>query len=89
MNGGDEMSGESLVFKDMIFEARRVTVELDDVTQRDGHQATTAPVNRGKRVYVQLFEYRRTSRMTPQEAHALQEALDQLQARLKFFGQSV
>ena len=89
LNGGDEVAGESFVFDNLIFEARRMTVALDGVTQRDGPKATAVQVSNGKRIYSQLLEYRRTSWMTRLEAHALQDALEQLHARLKFLGESL
>ncbi|HTV53330.1 MAG TPA: hypothetical protein VMI06_00270 [Terriglobia bacterium] len=76
-------------FTDLMVNAHRVTVALDALTVRDGSKTTTAAVTRGRRVYAELLDHQKTAWMTKPEAHALQTALDQLQARLRFFGESI
>jgi hypothetical protein len=74
---------------DLMIQVQRVTVALDGVTRRDGPRDTAGPVGDVKRVHARLSNYRNTTRMSAPEAHALDSVLEQLRARLKFFGESV
>jgi hypothetical protein len=66
-----------------------VTVALDDYLRRDGSKATAQAVEKASRIYSRLREYRGVVKMTQAENVLLQNALDMLRARLRFFGESV
>ena len=83
------MTGDTPNFDDLIFEAHGATFALDSVTRRDGPNVVAAPVNNAKRVCSHLVEYHRTAWLTQTEAHLLDDALEYLKSRLKFFGESV
>jgi hypothetical protein len=61
---------------------------LGGLVQRAGAKATAVAVSDAKGVYARLLEHQRTARPTAVEANALQESLDTIRARLKFFGES-
>jgi hypothetical protein len=82
------MGGEQPHFNGLMIEAHRATVALDGVMRKDG-RAFTAAVNNGKLIHAQLLEYQKTAWMTKPEVAAVQQALDLLEARLKFFGEPV
>ena len=75
-------------FANLMADAHRAMLALDDVTKRDGAKATAAAVNNSQRIYLQLLDYQRTASMTKAEANTLQTALDILRARLRFFGEA-
>jgi hypothetical protein len=83
------MDGDPPHFDDLINDAHRATVALDGVTAKDSSKARVAAVSECRRVYEQMLDYRGSVRMTVAESVALQNALDQLRARLKFFGEPV
>lgn len=83
------MAGELFEFCDLMVEAHRITRTLDGLTHRDGAKATSVALSDGKRMYGRLLDYRRNAPMTALEAHALDSAREQLQARLKFFGEGM
>jgi hypothetical protein len=83
------MGGDQPHFDDLIIDAHRATIALDVVTKKDGPRVLAAAVNNGKHVRARLLEYQRTARMTMPESAALQNALDLLHARLKFFGTNI
>jgi hypothetical protein len=87
--GGALMGGDQPHFNDLMIEAHRVTFALDGVTKQDGPKALAVAVSNGRSIHAQLLDYQRTARMTKPESATLQNAIDLLQARLKFFGQSV
>jgi hypothetical protein len=76
-------------FADLMAEVQRVTVILDGLTQRDGSKATAAAVSDAKGIYARLLEHQKTAWLTAAEANALQNSVDSLRARLKFFGESL
>jgi hypothetical protein len=83
------MDGDQTHFNGLLIEAHRATVALDGVAKKDGARAFAEAVNNGKRIHALLLEYQKTAWMTKPEAAAVQHALDLLEARLKFFGESV
>jgi hypothetical protein len=72
-----------------MIEAHRVAVALDGVTTRDGLKAKAAALRDGRRVHSELLDYRATIKMTMTENSMLQNALELIRARLRFFGESV
>lgn len=74
------------IFADLMSDAYRVILALDAVTPRDG--AAGMALTEARRVYASLYDYQRTAWLTKREADAVQNALDVIQARLKFFGES-
>ena len=72
-----------------MIEAHRVTVAMDVATTRDDLKATAAALSHGRCVYSQFLELLATVKMTQPEAHALQNTLDLIRTRLRFFGESV
>jgi hypothetical protein len=83
------MTRDRANFDDLIAAANHAVVALDGMTRRDGCRATAPEVDDGKRAYSQLLDYRGAVRMTMAENALLQDALDVLRARLKFFGESL
>jgi hypothetical protein len=76
-------------FSDLIADARRAVVGVDRFTKRDGAKETAAAINKARYFYGKLLEHQFTASMTQAEASALQEVVDLLKARLKFFGEPV
>jgi hypothetical protein len=64
-------------FTDLIADAYYAVRALDDST------ATTAAIRKGRRVYSQLLDYRKTAGMTEAQSALLQTALDLIWARLR------
>jgi hypothetical protein len=80
------MHGDVPEFADLMLAAHRAAMALDEVTKRDGPKALAAALNGCKSVCSRLLDYQRTAYMTRAEANALQTTVDQLQERLRFFG---
>lgn len=83
------MGGDRPDLAGLMIEAHRVAVALDGVTTRDGLKAKAAALRDGSRVHSELLDYRATIKMTMTENSMLQNALDLIRARLRFFGESV
>jgi hypothetical protein len=83
------MDRDETQFNDLMTDARRAVVALDGVTTKDGPKALAVAVSDARRIYEQLLDYRGSVKMTVEESVILQNALDQLRERLKFFGESV
>jgi isocitrate/isopropylmalate dehydrogenase len=86
--GGAAMDEELTKFADLIAEADRAVMMLDEFTMHDSAKAIARAVRDGKSVYAGLLEHRNTIRMTDAESAQFQEALDLLRARLRFFGEA-
>jgi hypothetical protein len=82
-------TGEQPTFAELMADAQRTMLALDELSGRDGSRATAAAVGAGMRVYSQLRDFRQAVRRTPMETSLLQAALDLLRARLRFFGEAV
>lgn len=80
------MNGDTLKFGDLMADAHRVILALDAVTPRDGSRS--AVIIDARRLYALLLEYLGTTLLSPSEANAVQNALDVIHARMKFFGES-
>jgi|HubBroStandDraft_4_1064222.scaffolds.fasta_scaffold359782_2 hypothetical protein len=89
MLGGAVMNGERSKVVDLIADAHRVILALDDFAGRDGSLEIAIAVRNGLRVYAQLIDYRHTERMSADESSLLQSAIDLLRARLRFLGEVV
>jgi hypothetical protein len=76
-------------FGKLMARARLVLFALDGRTDRDGSKDTAAAVDNGRRLYADLLDYQRTELMTEKESDALDNALDLIRSRLKFFGEPV
>jgi hypothetical protein len=72
---------------DLMADAHRAMFALDDFTRRDGSRAMTVAVKDGLRVYSLLIDYRQAERMSAAESSLIQNAIDVLRARLRFFGE--
>jgi hypothetical protein len=83
------LGGDRPDFAELMIEAHRATVALDGVTRWDGAKATAAALRDGNRVHSELLNYRATVKMTMTENSMLQNALDLIRARLRFFEESV
>jgi len=83
------LGGDRPDFAELMIEARRVSVALDGVARRDGPKATAAALRDGRRLHSELLDYRATVKMTMIENSMLQNALDHIRARLRFFGDSI
>jgi hypothetical protein len=82
-------TGNSPHFAELMLDAQRATVALDGVMHVDGSRFKAATMKDGRRVYSKLLDYQRTVCMTQSENAALQTAVDQIRARLRFLGQAV
>jgi hypothetical protein len=89
MLAGAVMDGERSTVADLIADAHRAMLALDDFTRRDGSKAMNVAVRDGMRVYSLLIDYRQSERMSVAESSLLQSAIDMLRARLRFFGEVV
>lgn len=76
-------------FDDLMVDAQRTALSLDGKVKRDGSKETAIAVTEALRVYLALNEYRHGVRMTVAQTALLQEAMDILRARLRFFGEPV
>jgi hypothetical protein len=83
------MPGGDPEFANLMAQAHRVSVALDGFAKRDGSEATSAAVSKGKRVYSEIMDYQRTAGLTMIEARVLQSTVDLLRARLRFFREAV
>jgi hypothetical protein len=84
------MTGDQPTFDDLIADAQRCIAALDEFPMRDGGIAAAhAAVKNGKRIYTRLLEHQNTVRMSVAESSQLQNSVDQLRARLRFFGESI
>jgi len=83
------MDGDRPEFADLMADAHRALLALDNVTVRGGSKATATAVREGLRVYSQLIDYRQTERMSAAESSQLQNSVEFLGARLRFFGEAV
>jgi hypothetical protein len=83
------MAEEPSDFTDLVIQAQRVTLTLDDLVCQRRSKAAAAAISDGKRTYRRLLEYQRIVRLTGHEVHALDEAALLLRARLRFFGEPV
>jgi hypothetical protein len=83
------MAGDRTTFAELMADAQRVMTALDGVMTRDSAKATSAAVRDGMRLYSLFVEFRGTVRMSQEENCLLQEKLDLLRARLRFFGEAV
>jgi hypothetical protein len=73
----------------LMTDAHRAVLGLDDFTQRDGSKAMSVAIRDGMNVYSLLIDYRQTERMSVAESSLVQAAIDLLRARLRFFGEVV
>ena len=73
---------------DLMDDAYRALLALDDVAKRDSAKTTAAAVNNGRRVYSGLLDYQRTTWMSKAEADALQTTADLLRSRLRSLGEA-
>jgi hypothetical protein len=71
------MSGDVPQFADLIADAYYAVRALDDST------ATSATIRRGRSVYSQLLDYRKSASMTEAQSALVQTALDLIWARLR------
>lgn len=76
-------------FASLMADAHRAAMSLDGMVSRDGSKETAKAVTEALRVYSALSGYRHTVRMTVAQTAALQNAMDVLRARLRFFGESL
>jgi hypothetical protein len=83
------MVGDRPRFDGLMVDAHRAMLALDNVTFGGASRATAAAVRDGLRVYSQLVDYRQTERMSAAESSQLQNALDLIRSRLRFFGEAV
>lgn len=86
---GAVMDGERSKVADLMADAHRVMLALDEFTRRDGSKAMNVAVGDGMRVYSLLIDYRQSERMSVAESSLLQTAIDLVRARLRFFGEVV
>lgn len=87
--GGAGMTKDQPTFDELLAEAHRALLALDNVTKRDSAKVTAAAVSNGQHIYSQLLDYQRFAYLTRAEASALLKSLDMLRARLFFFGERV
>jgi hypothetical protein len=88
--GGAGMVEDSANFADLMADAHHWIAALDEFAMRDGGKAAAlAAVKNGKRMYRRLLEHQVTVRMSADESSQLQNAADQIRARLRFFGEPV
>jgi hypothetical protein len=83
------MSADQPHFGGLMARARLVLFALDGRTERDGSRDTAAAVDNGRRLYAELRDFQRSVLMTEKESDALDNALDMIRARLRFFGEAV
>jgi predicted regulator of Ras-like GTPase activity (Roadblock/LC7/MglB family) len=86
---GAAMKVERSKVADLMTDAHRAVLGLDDFTRRDGSKAMTIAIKDGMRVYSMLTDHRQTERMSAAESSLIQTAIDLLRARLRFFGEVV
>jgi hypothetical protein len=82
---GDELPD----FVELMMDAHRAAMALDDVMKGDRPKAMAAAVNNGKHIFSRLLVYQQTAWMTAAENATVQTALDLLRARLRFLGEAV
>jgi hypothetical protein len=83
------MVGDRHGFDVLMVDAHRAMLTLDNVMVGGASRAIVAAVRDGLRVYSQLVDYRQTERMSAAESSQLQNALDLIRSRLRFFGEAV
>jgi hypothetical protein len=83
------MVGDRSRFDDLMVDAHRAMLALDNVTMGGASRAIADAVRDGLRVYSRLIDYRRTERMSAVESSDLRNALDLLRARVRFFGEAI
>jgi len=76
-------------FDDLMADAHRALLTLDNIAMRGGSKARAIAIRDGLRVYSRLIEFRLTERMDAAESSHLQSAVDFLRARLRFFGEAI
>jgi hypothetical protein len=83
------MTKDQPTFDDLLAEAHRALLALDNVTKRDSAKATAAAVSDGQNIFSKLLDYQRFACLSRAEASALLKSLDMLRARLLFLGERV
>jgi hypothetical protein len=83
------MTGDRPDLSELMADAHRVMLMLDDVTVRGSPRALAVAVSDGKRVFAQMRDYRGIERMSERENVLLQAAIDFLRSRLRSFGEQV
>lgn len=83
------MNAERPEFSDLMLDAHRALQALEGATDRDDSTRTAKAVREGRRVCERLLDYRGAVRMTVSDTVMLQNALDVLRARLRFFGEII
>ena len=83
------MDQEPTKFADLMADAYRAVMVLDDVTSRDSAKAISRTLRDGRSVYAGLLAHQNTVRMTGAESALFQTAVDLIKARLKFLGEAV
>lgn len=82
------MSGDAQLDK-LLASAHWAVSALDLAASRDRFKIDGALVGRAREAAALLVEYRNANRLTTAQAGALQNALDLLRARLRFFNERV
>jgi hypothetical protein len=80
---------DRIAFQNRMHEVKRALLALDEVSNRDTLASVVKAVARGKIAYTHLQRHQNSVKMTAEEAHQLETAMDVLQARLNFFGEKV
>ena len=73
-------------FADLLADAYRAAVALDDEMAHDAGSARSAAVSEALRVYSQLLDYRKAERMTVAQACTLETASEVIRAQLRHLG---
>jgi hypothetical protein len=83
------MADDLIAFQDQMHEAQRALTALDEVTKRDDLASIVKAVVQGKITCEHLQRHQKSVRMSAEESHQIQTAIDLIKARLKFLDENV